>query len=609
MRPLLALVVVPTLAAVGVAAEPPARPPVEFTRLFAHWDGYASPDYLAFVAEARPQVCQVGFYGGHFYSLAHTPQYNGYPAHFPVRGLAECGRWFEDRNAALHKLGVKVVGHFNVTFLIGEPEGPDGPRGFFRFYRDLWDEQELGPKPIADPLALLARTADGRPMASRDYGVGGMREFTACLNNPHWRAVLKAWARQGIKRGVDGYIVNYFYRHNCLCEYCRAGFRDYLASRFTPQQLRDRFGIADLKTHVFPEIVGWHDPRESTPLRREMLRWSQLSTKAAFDEVFVTYARGLKPDLILAQWNHLGDFAMIRSDERCLLPPDLWAKDEDYLWYSLGDTANFTDLANGFLGEGTLQARYLRGASGGKPFVLGKYETTRVRVAIAELAANGGAPMGFYARFQDPEARRELVRYYRFLERYDTLYRGSRSHAEVLLLFPRSRVHEGDVAAIELFRQRGRELLEAPVLFDVLPDDRLRPEDAARYRLVIDPVRPPDRLPPGLSRFTAPRTVRVSAGVSADGTAWAVHFVNYNRTEPPRPKDRGRGIADEKPVAVESVEVDLAWPAARPVTAVYILIPEEPDPIPVRFHRADGRLRFTVPRFLVYAVARIDTAR
>ena len=72
------------LAAPGSAADPPRFP---FTRLVAHWDQYADPGYLKFVEDARPEVAQVGFYGGHFWSLGHTPQYNGYPAHFPVRGL------------------------------------------------------------------------------------------------------------------------------------------------------------------------------------------------------------------------------------------------------------------------------------------------------------------------------------------------------------------------------------------------------------------------------------------------------------------------------------------------------------------------------------------
>ena len=131
--------------------------------MVAHWAEYADPAYLPFIEEAKPEIAQVGFYGGHFWSLAHTPHGNGYPAHFPVRGLAECGQWFEDLNAQLHRRGVKVVGHFNVEFLVGDPESPEGPRGFFKFYRDLWDEKELGPKPAADPLSLLQRG----PTASR----------------------------------------------------------------------------------------------------------------------------------------------------------------------------------------------------------------------------------------------------------------------------------------------------------------------------------------------------------------------------------------------------------------------------------------------------------
>ncbi len=63
-----------------------------------------------------------------------------------------------------------------------------------------------------------------------------------------------------------------------------------------------------------------------------------------------------------------------------------------------------------------MEARYVRGAFDDKPFTLGKYESTRIRPAIAELAANGGAPMGFYTNFKDADARRELARYYNFLQ-------------------------------------------------------------------------------------------------------------------------------------------------------------------------------------------------
>src|SRR4030095_11041757 len=324
-----------------------------------------------------------------------------------------------------------------------------------------------------------------------------------------------------------------------------------------------RFAITNLAAHPFDEIVAWHDPAKSTPLRREMLRFSEIANKKAFDEVFVQFGRSLKPDLIVAQWNHLGDFDQISGDERCFLPGELWGKDEDYLWYSTGDMANHTDLASGVLGEATLQARYIRGAFDDKPFTLGKYENVRIRAAIAELAANGGASMGFYSSFQDPDARRENVRYYCFLRENEKLYRANRPNGEVLLLFPRSRVHEGDVAGVVRFKELGKRLLDAHVLFDVLPDDSAA-EMRARYETIIDPSDARltannviDKLQSALSHFDAPATVRVSASRPADGDEITLHFVNYNREEPADKKNRGSGIKDEKPIAAPPSQADL----------------------------------------------------
>jgi hypothetical protein len=588
----------------------------EFTRLIAHWSGYADPGYLAFVDDVKPEIAQVGFYGAHFWSLADTPHGSGYPAHLPVRGHRECGEWFARLNAELHHRGVKVVGHINVKFLVGDPDSAEGPRGFFRFYRDQWDEKLLGPKPVSDPIDLLEKDKAGQPISNKTYSIGGMREYWACLNNPHWRQVLKAWVRCGIERGVDGFISNYFYRHDCHCEYCVNGFRQYLRERFTAGELKQRFAITNLANHEFEEIVAWHDPAQSTPLRREMLRFSQIANKKAFDEVFVQFGRSLKPDLIVAQWNHLGDFSQISGDERCLLPDDLWGRDEDYLWYSTGDLANHTELTAGVLGEGTLQARYIRGAFDDKPFTLGKYESVRIRAAIAELAANGGAPMGFYTAFEDPEARREIVRYYGFLRRNETLYRANRPHAEVLLLFPRSRVHQGDAAAVGRFNVLGKRLLDAHVLFDVLPDDRITASERKRYAAVIDPFEARitdanmiEALPSDRSGFDVLGTVRVSASRPASGNEITLHFVNYNREEPADKKNRGSGIKDEKPVVSRGGQADLKLGPGVRVVRVEFLTPEAEQPRELEFEQAGSRLRFRVPEFLVYGVVRLQSSK
>jgi hypothetical protein len=463
-------------------------------------------------------------------------------------------------------------------------------------------------------LSLLERNADGSPLKTRTYAIGGMNEYWACLRNPAWQAVLKAWVRHGVRRGLDGFMVNYFYRHNCLCEHCQAAFRRHLGERFTAEELRARFGIADLAAHRFPEIVSWHPAAETTPLRLEMLRFSQISNKHAFDEVFVRYGRSLKPDLIVAQWNHLGNFSQVDGDERCLLPAELWGRGETYLWYSTGGAANYTDLKNRFLGDATLQARYLRGAFDGRPFTLGKYEGTRVRAAIAELAANGGAPMGFYTRFTDPPARAEIVRYYQFLRRHDRIYRGNRPHAEVALLFPRRQVQQGKVAAVESFRKVGQALLDAHVLFDVWPDDQFPAERAARYARAVTADAPEAvvaGLPERRSRFDAPYSVRVSASrpAGSDGEI-DLHFVNYNRTElPPGPDGQpnlGAGLQDEKPVAVSGVVADVVLPPGATLRSVRFLTPEQPEERALEAKAAEGRVRFLLPEFLVYGVARLE---
>jgi hypothetical protein len=595
------------------AGQTSAAPRFEFTTLLAHWADYGNPDYLPFVADARPDVVQFGFYGGHFWSLSHTPQYGGYPSHFPVQGIKECREWFNAKNRELHKLGVKIVGHLNVKFLVGDLDGPEGPRGFFKFYRDLWDEAVLGPKPTNDVASMLERGKDGQLISNATYSIGKMKEYWACLNNPDWRKVLKAWVRHGINQGVDGFIANYFYRHDCHCEHCVRGFKQHLRERYDAAQLKERFQIADLDKHIFDEIISWHKPEESTSLRREMLRFSQLANKRAFDEVFTQYGRSLKPDLLVAQWDHLSYFSQISGDERCMLPADVWGKGEDYLWYSTGAAGCYTDLANHYLGEGTLQARYIRGTFEDKPFTLGKYENTRIRVAIAELAANGGAPMGFSANFTDLEARDLFVRYYRFIHKLDDVYRGNRSHAEVLLLYPRRHVQEdGDVAAVAKFKAVGEKLLDEHVLFDVRPDDLAPPADGT-YAAVIDSTKVELEqltavLPKKRSTFTAPWTVRVSASrPAAGGKEIDLHFVNYDRAEPRgnKPKDPGRGALDEKPVLAPVTRVTFQAPDATEFTTAEIHSPEWPVPRTVAVRTNRGVVSFSVPEFWVYAVARL----
>jgi len=223
--------------------------------------------------------------------------------------------------------------------------------------------------------------------------------------------------------------------------------------------------------------------------------------------------------------------------------------------------------------------------------------------------------MGFYTAFEDLEARREIVRYYGFLRRYEILYRANRPHAEVLLLFPRRRVHEGDVAAVGRFKELGKRLLDEHVLFEVLPDDRVTPVEQGRFAAVIDSSdtrvtgsNVVTRLPSELSVFAAPATVRVSTSRPAQGNELTLHFVNYNREEPADKKKNGSGIKDEKPITAPPFQADLKLDRDRRVVRLEFLTPEVEQARELEFKQVGARLHFRVPEFLVYGVVRIQSS-
>jgi hypothetical protein len=612
-----------------------AAEPFWFNTLVAHWTDYGTPEYLDFIGEAKPQVAQVGFYGVTFYSVAHTTFGKGYPAHFPVQGTKECGEFFRNLNKEVHARGSKVVGHFNTTFILGDP---DKRAGFFDWYHNGWDTKALGPKPTANPTEMLAVNAEGKLITTSSYKIGGWPEYHGCLNNPLWRACLKAMMTDAIARGVDGLIANYYYRRDCMCAHCVGGFRAWLGTNYTAAQMKEQFAIADLKAHQFAEIPSWHNPKETSPYKLAALKWTQLSLKAAFDDVFIAHGRKLKPDLLVAQWNHLSAFSQINGDERCLLPGDVWGRDESYLWYSTGNAASQTDLANGDLGDGTLQLRYIRGAFGPKPFVLGKYEQTRTRATIAEGIANGGAGLGFYATFKNPAGREAMSTYFGFAAKHRDLYVGAQPAAELLLLYPRSAVHRGDVEPVARFKAIGKQLAREGYVFDILPDDILNKVPIPNRSVVVVcdlefRASSGKREAPSQAMISAMAiALGVSTPVADDQVAkWRkelasvtrregaptvvasvlsqpkrriVHLVNYNREEPPKTATMGRGPHEEKPLAVENITVRLALQPGERVKSIRLLSPDaEVSTGQAGLVQRSGEAAFTVPRMLIYTVA------
>ena len=145
----------------------------------------------------------------------------------------------------------------------------------------------------------------------------------------------------------------------------------------------------------------------------------------------------------------------------------------------------------------------------------------------------------------------------------------------------------------------------------MIPDDLATPERLTGYDLVVrcDDQIQEDELRK-LSRFTAPREVRVSASQPSNtGNQLTVHFVNYNRAEPPKTAagkpNPGGGIKDEQPIAVRGVRANLRLPPKRRVVRVEVVSPEQSEPVRVTFQQTERRVQFELPEFLVYSAARV----
>ena len=161
---------------------------------------------------------------------------------------------------------------------------------------------------------------------------------------------------RAVEVGVDGINLHHNFESLCACVYCRQYLTAWLGGRFDDGELTDLFGTADLGEL---EAVT---PREGIPpeLKQryalELQRAAHHRRKEAFDEIFIEHGRRLKPDLLLGQWYHKYDFGP--SDERSLLPSDLWAREEDFIWYSQGAHKGMSSIRHGYLADMGLPARF-----------------------------------------------------------------------------------------------------------------------------------------------------------------------------------------------------------------------------------------------------------
>ncbi|MDA1015259.1 MAG: hypothetical protein O3A00_12500 [Planctomycetota bacterium] len=615
---------------------------------------------MPYLETARPEIVQIGNYGAMFHGYADNPRSAKTPMMLPVVGERAALEFQRKLNAEVHKLGLKVVGHFRLAKVMADWQEQTG---FVEYYNKRWPTDLLGPKPHPQLIELLQRDGSGAPVQLSRYDNA---QLALCLSSPHARQMLKQMLKCAIDHGIDGVITTYNYRSECACNHCQSAFKEWLATQRTPEQLRTTLGINNLEQHKFTalpaRIPGYPDAEKSNDLDWLAATWGAEHFKRMFDEIFLDYGRSLRKDLLVSQWNHLSHVSI--SEERMFLPQPKWGRGEDYFWYSGGAAfvGKNLSLTDGKAGDAWLSCLYVRELAGRKPFVMGKYDRIRLAASMAEGFATGGLGMGRYMRFEDPVGFEVLARYTNFMHTHREFFDGTEPFADAALVLPRQSVWNRRPDALNEFRSLGQSLVESRVLLDVVADEALTPERLANYPAVILPnvvalsdkqlmavreysakgglvlvrgetavmdeygVRRQDSAikaavtiaddPPkvaaaaivkrlqstGASEIEAPWTVR-GAAYTQPGRV-VLHLVNYDRDETPNKQLTGPEL--ERPKAVDNVSVRLRLPVGKTATTVTLLSPDGVLLRKLEHRHQDGRVLFTVPRVVVYAVVAIS---
>lgn len=464
-----------------------AAAPFWFHRMVEYWTLPTHLDLPELVRRARLQLVQAGTFGPMFYGLADDPAVDRHWVGMPLVGIQANLELAARTIAGVQAAGARFVGQFSMSWHYGDHETG---RGLFGVWDHVWSPELLGPAPCPDPAAAMERVPGGAlrcwPIEGRPY-----RTYSGCFCNPLWLATLEGMVSHAIALGVDGLMAHHNFSTFCACEHCRAYLLPRLGAAFTPGELDELYsgdpGAADLRTPA-----PGAPPELQQRLRSTLERWVHQRRKEAFDQVLLQHGRQLKPDLLVAQWYHKYDFGP--QDERSLLPPEEWARDESYIWYSQGGNKGESCLDQGYLADMGLPARFVHAAGGGRPFVINKYDYRRLRLSIAEAAANGAAALAFHVPQDvdagDATAREEyqaiLARYHGFLAAGESLYHPAAPWARVALVYPRRDEVQAEKDCLDALHRVGRVLEDAHVLFDIVLDEQLA-SCCHRYRAVIVP--------------------------------------------------------------------------------------------------------------------------
>ena len=398
--------------------------------------------------------------------------------------------------AAMRKSGCQTIVCYVCIMTIGGD--PDKRTGYWEFY-DHWDDLRglgIGPKPPTDPEQWGQRKADGSAhhfYRKEHPPYRPMYRYSQCLNNPYWQQYMKWVVRMNARCGYDGNFVDNANSHRCHCGLCQKLFREYLARKYSTEQVRDLFGPDVKLTESQDTLAGVETWRFWADTCKRFLAMIREAGSAEHGSWFV-YPNGLR--------------GRERSAVTTFNDCDL-AMDE----YSAGEFGShpgtvFDEVIAGisvrhvndnifchrhtYAANGRVRAALLTrgGYPQRRPAFMMNPDVAALGLAEAAAFSGGGAFLHRPATKRDAYLAEVRNQYSRFFMSHRHLYEGYVPYGQIALAAFAEQQFYHDRQHIALARRLLRSLMREHLLVDLVTERKWRVELLKHYRgLVIPQVR------------------------------------------------------------------------------------------------------------------------
>lgn len=207
--------------------------------------------------EPRPDFVEVDH-------ICHDVVVQDVPLNLPKNTIVLSPGWLPDDVSILEPLNARFVawgnspawGNGHIDFIVQKLQSI----GIEKIAADTWT-LSLGGNKFSDKVDIheqVARDFEGKrfvPQWLADSPINGIPQYWGCTNNPYFRDQIFTQVKRSIEDGANvihaddpsGSLAASLYNPGCFCDYCIAGFTEYLSMNFSIEELK-AMGVSDISS-------------------------------------------------------------------------------------------------------------------------------------------------------------------------------------------------------------------------------------------------------------------------------------------------------------------------------------------------------------------------